>query len=257
MSILSTKELTKNFGGLVAVDHVTFEVDAGTVCGLIGPNGSGKSTLINLLTGFYDPDSGSVMVNGEDVTHEPTHIHVRKGIARTFQHTRIFDTLSVRENVFSGMVYQAGTNLMQRLVFTPKSRKDYEARLKKADEILKFMEMDHLADERAGRIPHGEQRFLEIARALATDPDVMLIDEPAAGMTKAEIERLKNLILKLKQAGKAVIVIEHNTGFVKDVSDKIIVLNFGKKIAEGDPSEIHKNKEVIAAYLGGGRFAKS
>ena len=256
-SVLKTENLTKAFGGLVAVDHVSFAVEAGTVCGLIGPNGSGKSTLINLLTGFYRPDSGSVTVDGVDVTFAQAHTHTYKGIARTFQHTRVYDSLTVEENVIAGCIYKSQSNLFSKICFAPNSVRDFQKNRERANEILKFIGLDDVAHKYAERISHGQQRFLEIARALATRPKVLLLDEPAAGMTNMEIERLQQLLKELKKAGLAVVVIEHNTGLVKEVSDQITVLNFGKKIADGAPDAVLKNPEVVAAYLGGGQFAQN
>ena len=251
MAILETKDLTIAFGGLTAVDHVNFTAEAGRVRGLVGPNGSGKSTLINLLTGFYQANSGQVFINGEDVTHLSTHEHVRKGIARTFQHTRIFDGLSVEENVMSGCIYQSKTNLVSKMLFMRNSKADYKRNMEKAHEILEFMGMMDLAKKNAGKIPYGDQRFLEIARALATDPKIILLDEPAAGMTNQEMDHLDELLDKFRKKNLAVVIIEHHTSLVKSVSDDLTVLNFGKQIADGDPDTVLNDPEVIRAYLGG------
>ena len=254
MPILKTEQLTITFGGLTAVDHVDFEIEPGTVRGLIGPNGSGKSTLINLLTGFYRPDSGTVEIDGQIVTYDKTHTHVQKGIARTFQHTRIFDGLSVEENVMSGCIYHSEANLFSKIMYMGKSKQDYKKNMEKARDILDFIGLADVAKKNAGKIPYGQQRFLEIARALATDPKVLLLDEPAAGMTNQEMDHLMDLLEKFRKMGLAVVLIEHHTALVKSVADQLTVLNFGKKIADGNPDIVLNDPEVIRAYLGGDIF---
>jgi len=250
-SILQTTQLTKAFGGLVAVDHVDFSIQKGTVCGLIGPNGSGKSTFLNLISGFYTPDSGTVVVDSETVTFDLTHTHVYKGIARTFQHTRVFDGLTVAENVMGSMLFQSNAGWYGKLMRLGKGNREYNRLMQESRAILEGLGLGPIADKNAAKIPHGQQRFMEIARALAAKPKVLLLDEPAAGMTNQEIDHLKQILMDFRKQGLTVIIIEHNTGLVKDVSDQITVLNFGKTIADGDPHKVLQDSEVIKAYLGG------
>lgn len=251
--MLKIDHVTIKFGGLVANNDICTELEKGQIFGLIGPNGAGKTTLFNIVSGFYAPTSGKVIFNGEEIQGKSADIINGKGIARTYQNINLFKKMTVLENVMVGCHGQTKANLADAILNTKRKRQEEEESIAKCHEILKFMDIDHMANLKASSLPYGAQRRLEIARALASNPQLLLLDEPAAGMNLREKDDLAQIILKIRDKGYTVFLVEHHMKLVMKVCDKICVLNHGEKLAEGTPSEIQQNPEVIAAYLGGGR----
>ena len=250
-SILSIEHMTHRFGGLTAVSDFNLEIPRGAIYGLIGPNGSGKTTTFNLITGIYRPSEGRITLDGRDITGEKPYRIVRGGIARTFQNLRIFENLSVLDNIRIALNGSTKSGLVSSILRTPSFLAEERGVKERAMELLKSMRLEYRAAERAKNLPYGEQRRLEIARALATGPKLLLLDEPAAGMNPKEVEELMGLILEARSSFDAtILLIEHHMKFVMGICERITVLDFGETIAQGLPAEVGSNARVLEAYLG-------
>lgn len=248
--ILEIKGLTKVFQGLTAVSDVSFSVEKGIIKALIGPNGAGKTTLFNMVTGLLTPTSGTIRFKGEEINLYPPHERAKLGLSRTFQIIRPFAEMSVLENVMVGCHLRTRTGLIAAALRLPLCRLDERKAREKAMQELEFLGLGNKAYQLAGSLPMGEQRLMEIARALATDPLLVLFDEPAAGLNEKETDHLAEDLLKIKERGITILLVEHDMRIVMKVSDEIVVINYGTMIAKGTPSEIRSNPEVIVAYLG-------
>jgi branched-chain amino acid transport system ATP-binding protein len=251
MTLLSAKGLHKSFGGVRAVRDVSFEIPAGAVFAIIGPNGAGKSTMLNLISGVYQPDSGALTFGGTDLAGLPAHRRVRLGIARTFQKIRLFKQLSVLDNVVAGFHIHHDIPAWQYLAHGSAFRRDHARCRSDALELLAFVDLAAQRDKLAGSLSYGEQRLLEFARALATRPRLLLIDEPAAGLSASEVDSLLDRILTTRERGVTVVVVEHNMELVMNVADRVLVMDYGQHLFEGVPADVQKNDAVVAAYLGG------
>lgn len=248
---LEAKNIGINFGGLKAVDNFNIELHEREIVGLIGPNGAGKTTTFNILTGVYTPSRGVIKVEGENIVGLKPHQIVNKGIARTFQNIRLFSDLTVIDNVKIAFQKEMKYSIIEGILRLPRYWKEEREFDQKARELLAIFDMEDLADVTAKNLPYGKQRKLEIARALATDPKVLMLDEPAAGMNPNETEELMNTIYSIRDRfGTAILLIEHDMNLVMGICERLIVLNYGVILAEGTPDDIKNNEEVIKAYLG-------
>jgi branched-chain amino acid transport system ATP-binding protein len=247
---LEIDQLTMQFGGLVAVNNVSISIKKGEIHGLIGPNGSGKTTIFNVLSGYYKPTGGKISFEGRVISGLPAHQITAAGFARTFQNMRLFKTMTVLENLLVAMGHHAKVNMFQEIFDPVAVRREEQKLTDKAMELLNLLEVGEFANELATSLPYGHQRRVEMARALATDPKIILLDEPAAGLNEVETEDLRNTLMKIRDSGVTIFLVEHDMKLVMEVCEEISVLDYGRKIAEGTGAAISKNPVVIEAYLG-------
>ena len=252
MSLLKVEGLTKEFGGVRAVADVSFAVEPGTIHSVIGPNGAGKTTLFNLVTGVYTPTAGTVTLDGRDLTALSTAARAKLGMQRTFQNLQIFFNMTAIENVMVGRHLHLGTGLVASLLGLPKIRRDTRLAREKAAELMHRVGLEKWLDADADAMPYGALKRLEIARALAAEPKLLLLDEPAAGHNPKETVEIDELIREIARGGVTVVLVEHDMKLVMNVSDRILVLDYGRKLAEGTAEEVRRNPDVIKAYLGEG-----
>ena len=250
MELLSVVDLKKAFGGLQAVHNLTFSIRENIIEAIIGPNGAGKTTLINLITGFLHPDEGAILFKGLPLTGLKTHQIVSMGISRTFQMVDIFGKMTVLENIMVGCHSRYSSNLFASGLLLPKSMKEERQFKQRAMELIHLVGLEGSAHAEANSLAYGDQKLVTLAKALASSPALLLLDEPSAGLNETETERFGNMLKTIKTKGIGLIIVEHDMNLVMDTADEILVLNYGRKLAQGAPEDIQKNKEVIDAYLG-------
>jgi ABC-type branched-subunit amino acid transport system ATPase component len=248
--ILKLEQLRKNFGGVSAVDTLSLSFAKGEVTSMIGPNGAGKTTVFNLITGFLKPTSGKIIYNNRNLNSKKPHAIAAMGIGRTFQNVQIFSNMTVLENIMVGRHLRSNCGMFFSSVLPPVLRFEENRIRSSAKQWISFLNLDQYADHAAGKLPLGNQRMLEIARALALEPQLLLLDEPASGLNARETIAMGELIQKIKSMNITVILVEHDMELVMDISDRVAVINFGRLIAQGSPKEVQQNQDVIAAYLG-------
>ena len=250
MALLEIREITKRFGGLTALDQVSFDIDPGEIMGLIGPNGSGKSTLINVITGTYKPTGGRIVFKGRDVTGLKPHATARAGIGRSFQLSALFKEFTVLDTMRLAFHLQSGVGFCGAVINTRATAAKEKETDKKAMEFLEFLGIDHARDELTKNLPHGLERLLGVGMAMATGAEMLLLDEPVTGMNPTETDQMMQMIRAIRDRGATILVVEHNMRVIMGLCDRITALNFGRKIAEGPPDHVREHKEVIEAYLG-------
>ena len=250
MTMLQVQNLRKEFDGIKAVDDISFTIDENSIVALVGSNGSGKTTAFNLISGFMKPDEGKIFLAGKDITFLNPFRIARLGIGRTFQNIRLFPQISILDNVMLGLSYETGERFSAALLQTKRMKREEADNVKNAEELLDFVELSEKRDSLAENLSHGQRKLLELARILALEPKIFLLDEPIAGLFPEAKRTMLGLIQALKKKGRTILFIEHDLNSVMDAAEKIIVLNYGKKIAEGTPQEIGQNKEVLKVYLG-------
>lgn len=248
--ILEMTNASKNFGGLRAINRLSFKVETGLIFSIIGPNGAGKTTAINLITGVYPLTSGDIFFDGQNLYRKRPYQLAYMGIGRTFQNIQVFHHMTVRENVMVGLHTKSSCGFLKCLFHTPMVWDEEKRIYEKTDAVLKFLDLEPKADVRVDELPYGDQKRVEIARSLAMEPKLLLLDEPVAGLNLQETEEIAQTVLKIRKMGVTIILVEHDMNFIMGISDMITVLNYGEKIAEGDSKAVRNNPKVIEAYLG-------